>query len=301
MDGPKARGPGERSPTAQAMERRDQGPCSGPAEGERSGSEDSCDAAIRAEVKGKICNFLFGVVDSTARNLARSIRLSKARDVNPILLALEKVEVVCREKNTRPHKWSLSERKRMQLKVKSKEVEEIAPPAPGLGPGSEPLLPCPTPELPKNMPTPPLPSPSPPPPPAPSQEAVEMEVKNGQQASERREPGDSFAPWAPPHRKWPQYHWPSSYDNFKNGRWATDDIPVDLNAINNQDEPWCIMQWPLSPSYATEFNTGFVHTLQKKLVACQKKHPVCGLIEYTQFTHQHCEFVLLKESGPPHP
>ncbi|XP_066466233.1 double-stranded RNA-specific adenosine deaminase isoform X2 [Tiliqua scincoides] len=265
-----------------------------------SDSEDCLDSATMAEVKEKILNFLFSVTDSTALNLAKNIGLSKARDVNSSLGALEKLGDV-RKENTTPPKWSLTDnkRKRMQLKLKAEEVREMA----ALEPDPEPPAPHVEPELPVSVPTPPPSSPPPPPlAPAPSMpEGDKEKVENGQQATEQTEPSDDSPPQTgPPHSKRPRYHWFPNYDNFENGKWATDDIPEDLNAISNQDESRCIMESPLSPSYAAQFDTAFLCTPFEKLVACQKKNPVSGLIEYTQYTYQHCEFVLLKQSGPSH-
>ncbi|XP_053226119.1 double-stranded RNA-specific adenosine deaminase isoform X2 [Podarcis raffonei] len=278
----------------------------GEEESSASDPEDCPDSAAMAEVREKICNYLFSVADSTAHDLAKNIGLSKARNVNSTLLSLEKLGEVCKE-NANPPKWSLTDnkRKRMQNKQKAEEVREMAAPAPK--PDPEPPTPCAEPELPASLPAPPLPSPSPPPPPPPPPPLLESEeenVENGQQvSSEPAEQGDACSPRAaaPPPRKRPRYHWFPNYDNFENGKWATDDIPEDLNAINNQDEESrCIMESPLSPSYAAQFDTAFLCTPLEKLMACQKKNPVSGLIEYTQYTYQHCEFVLLKQSGPSH-
>nr|XP_028564857.1 double-stranded RNA-specific adenosine deaminase isoform X1 [Podarcis muralis] len=278
----------------------------GEEESSASDPEDYPDSAAMAEVREKICNYLFSVADSTAHDLAKNIGLSKARNVNSTLLSLEKLGEVCKE-NANPPKWSLTDnkRKRMQNKQKAEEVREMAAPAPK--PDPEPPTPCAEPELPASLPAPPLPSPSPPPPPPPPPPLLESEeenVENGQQvSSEPAEQGDACSPRAaaPPPRKRPRYHWFPNYDNFENGKWATDDIPEDLNAINNQDEESrCIMESPLSPSYAAQFDTAFLCTPLEKLMACQKKNPVSGLIEYTQYTYQHCEFVLLKQSGPSH-
>ncbi|XP_062820845.1 double-stranded RNA-specific adenosine deaminase [Anolis carolinensis] len=274
-----------------------------------------------AEVKEKICDFLFGVTDSTAHNLARNVGLSKARDVNATLVALEKLGEV-RKENANPPKWSLTDnkRRRMQLKAKAEEIREMVPP--GLEPDPSILTPYLEPELPES--TPALPPSSPPPLPLlegqegeqAEQQAEERKVKvkeeeqeekveNGQQISEpllATEPGEERFPTrtAPP-RKRPRYHWFPNYDNFESGRWASDDIPEDLNAISNQEESSrCIMESPLSPSYAAQFDTAFQCTPMEKLMACQQKNPVSGLIEYTQYMYQHCEFVLLKQSGPSH-
>ncbi|XP_034261445.2 double-stranded RNA-specific adenosine deaminase isoform X2 [Pantherophis guttatus] len=252
--------------------------------------EDSFGSPDMAEVKEKICSFLFGVVDSTAYNLAKNIGLSKARDVNATLLALEKLGEVHKE-NVNPPKWSLTDnkRKRMQVKAKAEEVRQAVPPDP------EPPAPCLEPEAtPADVPSP---RPSPPPPPPPP-ENEEKKIENGQQAAEPIEP--SCPPWASPACKRPRYRHFSPYNFFESSSWATDDIPEDMNAISNQDESRYIMGSPLYPKYPAQLDTAFQCTPLEKLMDCQKKNPVSGLIEYTQYMYQHCEFVLLKQSGPSH-
>ncbi|KAK9391064.1 double-stranded RNA-specific adenosine deaminase [Crotalus adamanteus] len=266
--------------------------------GEGSSASDQEDSSVAspdmAEVKEKICSFLFGVVDSTAHNLAKNIGLNKAREVNAALLALEKLGEVHKE-NANPPKWSLTDNKRnrMQVKIKVEEVQQMVPP------DAEPPAPCLEPEAPAHLPSP-HPSPPPPPPPPPLPEEEEKKIENGQQATELMEPGARRPRWGSPSRKRPRYYRFSLYDHFENSSWASDDIPEDMNAMSNQDESRYIMVSPLSPSYAAQFDTAFQCTPLEKLMACQKKNPVSGLIEYTQYMYQHCEFVLLKQSGPSH-
>ncbi|XP_039219232.1 double-stranded RNA-specific adenosine deaminase isoform X1 [Crotalus tigris] len=267
--------------------------------GEGSSASDQEDSSVAspdmAEVKEKICSFLFGVVDSTAHNLAKNIGLNKAREVNAALLALEKLGEVHKE-NANPPKWSLTDnkRKRMQVKIKVEEVQQMVPS------DAEPPAPCLEPEAPAHLPSPhPSPPPPPPPPPLPEEEE-EKKIENGQQATELMEPGARRPRWGSPSRKRPRYYRFSLYDHFENSSWASDDIPEDMNAMSNQDESRYIMVSPLSPSYAAQFDTAFQCTPLEKLMACQKKNPVSGLIEYTQYMYQHCEFVLLKQSGPSH-
>ncbi|XP_060109479.1 double-stranded RNA-specific adenosine deaminase [Heteronotia binoei] len=274
-------------------------PAGSPEQSSATDSEDDSDLPVMAEVKEKIFDYLFSVPGSTALNLAKSIGFNKARDVNSTLNALEKAGDVCKE-NSNPPRWSLTDkkRKRMQLKVKAEEVQEMASVVPD--PAPEAPAPVIEKELPATVPTPPPPSSPPPPPPPPLQEGEAEKVENGQQPSEPVA-GDVAAPrFGPPRSKRARYQWFQGYDNFENGKWATDDIPEDLNAIGNQDESRCIMESPLSPGYTAQFDAAFLSTPLEKLMACQKKNPVSGLIEYTQFMYQHCEFVLLNQSGPSH-
>lgn len=255
-----------------------------------SDQEDSVGSPDMAEVKEKIYSFLFGVTDSTAHNLAKNIGLTKARDVNATLLALEKLGDVHKE-NSSPPKWSLTDnkRKRMQVKMKAEEVRQAVPA------DNEPPAPCIEPEAPADVPSP---RPSPPP------ENEENKIENGQQAAEPIEPsgggGCCPPPWLSPSSKRPRYRRFSPYGHFEAGSWATDDIPEDMNAISTQDESRYIMESPLYPSYSAQLDTAFQCTPLEKLLDCQKKNPVSGLIEYTQYMYQHCEFVLLKQSGPSH-
>uniref|UniRef100_A0A8D0L2F0 Adenosine deaminase RNA specific n=1 Tax=Sphenodon punctatus TaxID=8508 RepID=A0A8D0L2F0_SPHPU len=210
------------------------------------------------------------------------IGFSKAKDVNTALSALEKLGEVHKE-NANPPKWSLTDKKRerMQTKIKASEVTEATPPALEL----EVPVACMEPDPPESAAAP------------PAAGAEEEKVENGQQLPEPVEPSPE-----PTHRsKRPRYHHFTNYDNFENGNWATDDIPDDLNAINKQaDELQYIMELPSSPSYAAQFDTAFQCTPLEKLMACQQKNPVSGLIEYTQYTYQRCEFALLEQSGPSH-
>ncbi|XP_070622125.1 LOW QUALITY PROTEIN: double-stranded RNA-specific adenosine deaminase [Erythrolamprus reginae] len=242
-----------------------------------------------AEVKEKICSFLFGVENSTAHNLAKNIGLAKSREVNTTLLALEKLGEVHKE-NATPPKWSLTDnkRKRMQLKMKAEEVRQAAAPDP------EPPAACLEPQPPADVPSP---CPSPPPPPPPPEEE-EAKIENGQQAA--AEPTEPSGGGGPPPCKRPRNRWFPQYELWESGHWATDDIPEGLNAISNQDETRYIMGSPLYPSYSSQLDTAFQCTPLEKLMDCQKKNPVSGLIEYTQYMYQHCEFLWLKQSGPSH-
>ncbi|XP_019353273.1 double-stranded RNA-specific adenosine deaminase isoform X2 [Alligator mississippiensis] len=270
-------------------------------------SQDSADSPIMAETKEKICNYLFTVPQSTPLNIAKNIGLGKAKDVNASLNDLEKRGDV-RKENANPPRWSLTpkKRERMQNKMKASEVLEVAPPVPQ----PELAAACEVPDLPESVVALPAvlaascegsdPQESVVAPPAVQTEEREN-VKNGQQVAEPMKESNAKAPDLGLSGKKPKYQRVMNYDNSENGRWATDDIPDDLNAIHKQaNESRCIMESPISPSYAAQFDAAFQCTPFEKLVACQEKNPVSGLIEYTQYTYQHCEFALLEQSGPSH-
>ncbi|XP_005434715.4 double-stranded RNA-specific adenosine deaminase [Falco cherrug] len=243
---------------------------------------------VMAETKEKICNYLFSVAETTALNLAKNIGFSRAKDVNAFLSALEKLGDVHKE-NTSPPRWSLTDRKRerMQMRLKASVVTQTVDlvPEPGFPPSTVP--PCPQ-EV--TIAT-------------PAVTALEEEsIENGEQPwgqTDQSNASDTDA--APSVETKPEFSSLNNYDNSENGKWATDDIPDNLNAINKQpDESESIMSSQSSPSYATQFETAFPCTPVEKLIACQEKNPVSGLTEYSQYTCQHCEFAMLEQSGPSH-
>ncbi|NWW42914.1 DSRAD deaminase, partial [Pedionomus torquatus] len=255
--------------------------------GERSaGGSGDADPAM-AETKDKICNYLFSVAETTALNLAKNIGFSRAKDVNAFLSALEKLGDVHKQ-NTSPPRWSLTDRKRerMQMRLKASTVTQATHPTPesGFPPASVP--PCPQ-EVTAA---------------SPAVTSEEESVENGQQPLGQTHPSDASdtEPALPEDIK-PEFSSLSNYDNSENGKWATDDIPDNLNTINRQpEESESIMKSQSSPSYASQFETAFHCTPVEKLLACQEKNPVSGLTEYSQYTYQHCEFTMLEQSGPSH-
>uniref|UniRef100_G1SVD5 Double-stranded RNA-specific adenosine deaminase n=1 Tax=Oryctolagus cuniculus TaxID=9986 RepID=G1SVD5_RABIT len=95
-----------------------------------SGLEDSPEPLDMAEIKEKICNYLFKVSNSSALNVAKNIGFSKARDVNAVLIDLERQGDVYRQGATPPI-WYLTDKKRerMQIKRNTNSVAETAPAA----------------------------------------------------------------------------------------------------------------------------------------------------------------------------
>ncbi|XP_005059144.1 PREDICTED: double-stranded RNA-specific adenosine deaminase isoform X2 [Ficedula albicollis] len=239
-----------------------------------------------AETKEKICNYLFSVVETTALNLAKNIGLSRAKDVNAFLSALEKLGDVHKQ-NATPPRWSLTNRKRerMQMRLKASTVMQMADPTPPeSGLPSSFVPPCP-PEMTTALP------------------AVKKEsVENEQQPLGHAGQGNVGITEADASEDIkPEFSSLSNYDNSENSKWTTDDIPDNLNAINKQpDKSECIMNSQSSPSYAAQFETAFPCSPVEKLIACQEKNPVSGLTEYSQYTYQHCDFVMLEQNGPSH-
>ncbi|NXA10288.1 DSRAD deaminase, partial [Sapayoa aenigma] len=245
-----------------------------------------------SEMKEKICNYLFSVAETTALSLAKNIGFSRAKDVNAFLSALEKLGDVHKQ-NTTPPLWSLTDRKRerMQMRLKAGTVMQMVDPTPpksGLPPSSVPL--CPqemTAALPAVM------------------ASEEKSVENGQEPL--GQPGqvsssDTEADMSK--GTMPEFSSLSNYDNSENGRWTTDDIPDNLNIINTinkqHDTSKCIMNSQSSPTCAAQLETAFPCMPVEQLIACQEKNPVSSLTEYSQYTYQYCEFIMLEQSGPSH-
>ncbi|XP_054038556.1 double-stranded RNA-specific adenosine deaminase isoform X2 [Rissa tridactyla] len=275
----------ERSPADHSCGRTDPA-CESRGERSAVGSGDA--DPMMAETKDKICNYLFSVAETTALNLAKNIGFSRAKDVNAFLSALEKLGDVHKQ-NTSPPRWSLTDRKRerMQMRLKASMVTQTTDPTPesGFPPSSVP--PCPQ-EVTVASPA--------------VRTSEEESIENGRQAPGQADQGDaSDTEVALPEDTKPEFSSLSNYDNSENGKWATDDIPDNLNTINKQpDASESIMNSQSSPSYAAQFETAFPCTPVEKLMACQEKNPVSGLTEYSQYTYQHCEFAMLEQSGPSH-
>lgn len=229
-----------------------------------------------AELKEKICDYLFNTTNSSSLNLAKNVGLNKARDVNAALLDLEQRGDVCRQGTTSPI-WYLTDKKRERLQLRR-------------GPGGT----AQTPQAGDNreLPTCPLPTPATTP---TSLTATALKVENGPVPSIKLE-----TPAEPPRPRPPPVHHSSSsqpnYADSENGQWATDDIPDDLNSIRAAPGEFrTIMEMP------SFYNHGWPRcSPYKKLAQCHLKNPVSGLLEYAQFASQTCEFQLLEQSGPPH-
>ncbi|XP_036297551.1 double-stranded RNA-specific adenosine deaminase isoform X2 [Pipistrellus kuhlii] len=234
-----------------------------------------------AEIKEDICNHLFDVFKSSALNLAKNIGLSRARDVNAVLIDLERQGDVYRV-GTTPPIWFLTDKKRerIQMKRSTNSVPEAAHAA------------VPEPKTKAELPA------CRSPPPAASNEAAPESLENGQEPvlkaeSSPRVPPEPVKPKPPVCDNGPSK--PGCVD-FENGQWATDDIPDDLNSIRTAPGEFrAIMEMPSFYSHGLPRCSPY-----KKLTECQLKNPISGLLEYAQFASQTCEFHLLEQSGPPH-
>ncbi|XP_060057464.1 double-stranded RNA-specific adenosine deaminase isoform X5 [Erinaceus europaeus] len=245
-------------------------------------SEKPLEPSDMAEIKEKICDYLFNASNASALNLAKSIGLSKARDVSTVLIDLERQGDV-RRQGTTPPIWYLTDKKRERIQVKrsSGQAQEAAPATAcqPMGSAEPPAWDTPTGGT-------------------FSTKVTTIKVENGQEPAGKVE----SRPEARPELKWPR---PSISNNgpsragfldFDNGQWASDDIPDDLNSIRTAPGEFrAIMEMPSFYSQVAPRCSSY-----KKLTDCQAKNPVSGLLEYAQFSSQTCDFNMIEQSGPPH-
>ncbi|CAK7311520.1 Double-stranded RNA-specific adenosine deaminase [Vulpes lagopus] len=247
----------------------------------KSASEAPPEPFDMAELKEKVCDYLFNVCSSSALNLAKNIGLTRARDVNAVLIDLERQGDVYRQ-GTTPPIWYLTDKKRERIQMKRNA---------DLGPET---IPAAVPETKgdavasRHVATP-----------ATSDGVAAVEVQNGQEPviklEENRQEAvpEPVKPKPPAHDNGPSK---TGYVDFENGQWATDDIPDDLNSIHAAPGEFrAIMEMPSFYSHGWPRCSPY-----KKLTECQLKNPISGLLEYAQFASQTCEFNLLEQSGPPH-
>ncbi|XP_047640411.1 double-stranded RNA-specific adenosine deaminase isoform X6 [Phacochoerus africanus] len=235
-----------------------------------------------AEIKEKICDYLFNVSNSSALNLAKNIGLTKARDVNAVLIDLERQGDVCRQ-GTTPPMWYLTDKKRERLQIK-RSTDSVPETPQAASPETPPVVeptPCTFPE-----------------PDASDSTVPTEEVENGQEPVAKLETKQEVTPdliklKPPVHDNGPSK---TGYVDFENGQWATDDIPDDLNSIRAAPGEFrAIMEMPSFYSHGLPRCSPY-----KKLTECQLKNPISGLLEYAQFASQTCEFNMIEQSGPPH-
>lgn len=243
--------------------------------------EEPLEPSDMAEIKEKICDYLFSASNSSALNVAKNIGLTKARDVHAMLIDLERQGDVYRQETTPPI-WCLTEKKRERIQIK-RNVNSVPETTQAAIPETKRNTEPPTCNLP--MPT-------------ASNVAPTGKVENGQEPVIKLETRQETRP--EPIKLKPPVHdnGPSKtgYVDFENGQWATDDIPDDLNSIRAAPGEFrAIMEMPSFYSHGLPRCSPY-----KKLTECQLKNPISGLLEYAQFASQTCEFNMIEQSGPPH-
>lgn len=235
-----------------------------------------------AEIKEKICDYLFNVSKSSALNLAKNIGLAKARDVNAVLIDLERQGDVYRQGSTPPI-WYLTDKKRERLQMKRSTHSGPAA-TPAAVPEATRSTSFPTCHAPQSG--------------ASSSVATSKRVENGQEPVVKYESRHEARPGPARLRPHAYHNGPSraGYVASENGQWATDDIPDNLNSIHTAPGEFrAIMEMPSFYSPTLPRCSPY-----KKLTECQLKNPVSGLLEYAQFTSQTCDFNLIEQSGPSH-
>ncbi|XP_060258277.1 double-stranded RNA-specific adenosine deaminase isoform X4 [Ovis aries] len=247
------------------------------------GLEEPPEPLDMAEIKEKICDHLFNVSSSSALNLAKNIGLTKARDVNAVLIDLERQGDVYRQ-GTTPPIWYLTDKKRERIQIKRNKdsVPETTQAAAILEAGK--TTEGPTCNSPASD--------------ASNSTVTPGKVENGQEPVVKLKLKQEAT--AEPVKLKPPVHdnGPSKtgYVDFENGQWATDDIPDDLNSIHAAPGEFrAIMEMPSFYSHGLPRCSPY-----KKLTECQLKNPISGLLEYAQFASQTCEFNMIEQSGPPH-
>ncbi|XP_023971802.2 double-stranded RNA-specific adenosine deaminase isoform X6 [Physeter macrocephalus] len=247
-----------------------------------SGLEDPPEPLDMAEIKEKICDYLFNVSNSSALNLAKNIGFTKARDVTAVLIDLERQGDVYRQ-GTTPPIWHLTDKKRERIQIK-RNTNSVPETTQAAIQETRKIAELPTYNLPASD--------------ASNSMVTTEKVENGQEPVVKLETRQEVTP--EPIKLKPPIHdnGPSKtgYVDFENGQWATDDIPDDLNSIHAAPGEFrAIMEMPSFYSHGLPRCSPY-----KKLTECQLKNPISGLLEYAQFASQTCEFNLIEQSGPPH-
>ncbi|XP_059788635.1 double-stranded RNA-specific adenosine deaminase isoform X4 [Balaenoptera ricei] len=249
-----------------------------------SGLEDPPEPLDMAEIKEKICDYLFNVSSSSALNLAKNIGFTKARDVTAVLIDLERQGDVYRQ-GTTPPIWHLTDKKRERIQIK-RNANNVPETTQAAIQETRKIAELPTCNLPASD--------------ASNSMVTTEKVENGQEPVVKLETRQEVTPEPIKLKPKPPVHdnGPSKtgYVDFENGQWATDDIPDDLNSIHAAPGEFrAIMEMPSFYSHGLPRCSPY-----KKLAECQLKNPISGLLEYAQFASQTCEFNLIEQSGPPH-
>uniref|UniRef100_A0A8C5QGG3 Adenosine deaminase RNA specific n=2 Tax=Leptobrachium leishanense TaxID=445787 RepID=A0A8C5QGG3_9ANUR len=266
-----------------------------------------------AEKKEKVIEYLFENPGSTPVNIRKNVGITKAPEINQILNMLEKQGDVCKQGGN-SGKWSLTEKKheRLVLKRRASElrasqihssmevpqatsvpdiiVEEDEEFMPNVENGQQPDtlhdvggggISEPTgDENPLGVITD-----------CPSEGIEKEETKKGG--------GNGICtdlPFKEPPMKRARG---MVFDDYENGKWALDDLPESLNTMNSSTD----LLMGDADREAVAISQCYMPTKEmrlEKLQACQRKNPISGLLEFSHFFSQQCDFVLVEQSGPSH-
>ncbi|CAH2327300.1 double-stranded RNA-specific adenosine deaminase isoform X1 [Pelobates cultripes] len=237
-----------------------------------------------AEWKEKIFEYLYQHPASTPINIRKNVGISKAPELNQILNTLEKQGDVCRQ-GINPPKWSLSDKKRERILLKKKAIE-LRESQVFTQEERE------TSVVPEVMADEEIKAEN-------GQQGTTIDCAGGEMITETTEKGDCTLPADIPTDEPPRKRAKGmEFDDYENGKWILDDIPDSLNTIKRNAEICLgsaegdmISQYYEPPKEMSRL---------EKLQACQEKNPVSGLLEFTHFCSQQCDFILLEQSGPSH-
>uniref|UniRef100_A0A8B9JJ32 Adenosine deaminase RNA specific n=1 Tax=Astyanax mexicanus TaxID=7994 RepID=A0A8B9JJ32_ASTMX len=256
--------------------------------------------------KERIMQYLYEAGKASALLIAKNLGFRNAKQVNPMLYAMEKQGDLSRMSGVTPPSWELSAHRREKMDrqrkaasavkqefeslVESEKLMLEAVGASGLsGRPSEAL------ELMDSESTERTPM---------SKEAVLGNGTFGQQSHVDIIPGleaispESSDPSSHSFTSLPRTGQSASYKpaDDRNGggqsQWASDEIPEYLNTIRS--EVAVSLAAPLSLAQSSEASK------LQKLREARSKNAVSGLMEYAQYLGHNCEFLLLDQSGPSH-
>ncbi|XP_072138209.1 double-stranded RNA-specific adenosine deaminase [Mobula birostris] len=271
-----------------------------PASDDEDSSEDSVTEQSSMEDsennRDKIFHFLLEKSKATALEIAKNIGLKSARQVNPTLHMLENQGDLDKEVALPPI-WTLSDRKREVL-LRKKKVQELGTTVIGPVDAVPVAIKCESDVTQEEV--------------AEVKVHEESSIGNGQPVAPKGEENDMepmllTEPLIPDNKTITEtnkvnHTRPNYYDNTAgNCQWASDDIPDDLNIINQVSAAGEVVGLPQGVLAGKP--GGDQHPVlspTERLRACLAKNPVSGLMEYSQGASLQCEFILLDQTGPSH-
>ncbi|XP_072250320.1 double-stranded RNA-specific adenosine deaminase [Leuresthes tenuis] len=228
-------------------------------------------SALMADLKEQILQYLLDSGEVTTLVIAKNLGIKNAR-VNPILLALEKQGEVCRNSQGSSTKWNLSthRRERMERSLRAAQSTSAV---------------------------------------QDQMEVVAIKEEEGGGFFKSPLPPVPGLEQLPPLEDWIQGKSQSEVQpsltigkdkETNDEQWASDDIPLFLNAIRRQTDANKLAAEKAVGTVAVSLAAPPPQNLWAKLQEVRLKNPVSGLMEYAQYLGQNCEFQLLDQSGPSH-
>ncbi|XP_072536538.1 double-stranded RNA-specific adenosine deaminase [Salminus brasiliensis] len=244
--------------------------------------------------KERIMQYLYEAGKASALLIAKNLGLRNAKQVNPMLYAMEKQGDLSKEAGVRPPSWELTAHRRDKMDrqrkaavavsqgelvplVRSEKITlETVEVSSLSGVSAEPIEPM-------------------------EQESTDKQavLGNGTRMShvdtipglERISPDPSYASFPrAAHRS--SYYQTDDRNGGGQSQWASDEIPEYLNTIRS--EVAVSLAAPPAPALSSEASK------LQKLREARSKNAVSGLMEYAQYLGHNCEFLLLDQSGPSH-